>query len=194
MKNKKNKKKLLVALLLFAITGVVGFGVYSYYYTSGRIITEDETIEISSFDPVLYESSGYIFIHGTHYTTDSTTCSLTNYNSSTNVATYHCTSDFDIQNHGSNDIYITASNTTLSVSNSGSNNYTVRNEAADASECSNVSTGSSCNVYLSADIDIEGISVDPSSISQDAQYASEPVTGASLDVNFEVDVTATEVH
>ena len=194
MKKKNNKKKLLVALLLFAITGVVGFGVYSYYYTSGEIITEDETISITSFNPTLYYDSDDHFLHGTHYTGNDVTCELNNYNSSTDVATYYCTSNFSIHNSGSNAIDISVSNVTVNIANSLSNSISVRDERAVSTSNTGVEPGSDASYDLSAYIEVSGVTVDPSTISQDAQYASAPVSGADFTVNFEVDVTATEVH
>ena len=194
MKKKNNKKRLLVALLLFAITGAVGFGVYSYYYTSGEIITEDETISITSFNPTLYYDSEDHFLDGTHYTGYDVTCELNNYNSSTDVATYYCTSSFSVGNHGSNAIDVSTSNLTVNINNSLSNSITVRDEEAVSTNNTGVEPGSSANYDLSAYIDVSDVTVDPSTISQDAQYASEPVSGADFTVKFEIDVTATEVH
>ena len=194
MKKKNNKKRLLLALLLFAITGVVGFGVYSYYYTSGTIITDEETISITSFNPTVYYNAEDHFLNGTHYTNLDATCELNNYNSSTDVATYYCTSGFSVGNHGSNNIDVSTSNLTVNISNNSDNSITVRDEEAVSTDNTGVSPGSSAGYNLSAYIDVSGVTVDPSTISPDAQYASEPVSGANFTVNFEIDVTATEVH
>lgn len=44
MKNNKDKKKVLaIALLLFAIVGVVGYGAYSYYTTEGEFAESGNT-------------------------------------------------------------------------------------------------------------------------------------------------------
>lgn len=50
MMKKDNKKKLLVlVLLLFAVVGIAGYGVYSYFWTQGEFTGSDD-IEIASFD------------------------------------------------------------------------------------------------------------------------------------------------
>lgn len=53
MENKTNngKKKIVVVLLLFAISALVGYGVYSYYWTEGSFSGKGSTIEIAAFDP-----------------------------------------------------------------------------------------------------------------------------------------------
>ena len=49
---KQGKKKLLIlALLLFAVVGIAGYGVYSYYWTQGNFKAASQDIEVLSFDP-----------------------------------------------------------------------------------------------------------------------------------------------
>lgn len=51
MNNKKNMKKIIIVVLfLFTIIGLVGYGVYSYYYTTGTFTTS-ASVSIGVFDP-----------------------------------------------------------------------------------------------------------------------------------------------
>jgi len=49
---KKDKKKIVILLLvIFAVVGIAGYGVYSYYWTQGDFDGVGSTIEIAAFDP-----------------------------------------------------------------------------------------------------------------------------------------------
>lgn len=59
VETKKSKKKTIIALLLvFALVGVVGYGVYSYYWAEGDIAKVADTIYIDSFGVSLYDGDG----------------------------------------------------------------------------------------------------------------------------------------
>jgi len=196
-KKKNNKKKvLLIILLLIVIFGSIGYGVYSYYYTQGTVHTDEETIEIKSFNPVLYYSSGYEFLHGTH-TESSVSCSYESYNSTRHEAVYNCSSHDTVVNQGSTAIKLEISNIQFNYTPSDASNISISNQKVEYNENDNplqVDAGTDIDFTVSCTLTIGNISSDPSQISDDAQYASTPVTGAEVTVDLEYNISATELH
>ena len=105
---KKNKIKILViALLLFTITGTVGYGVYSYYFTEGSYSTPESldgnnnTIYLNGkFSPRAGSSYSANFLSGEHDL--NLTCGEIN----TSTGIVECTGSVDVFNNGSSDIYV----------------------------------------------------------------------------------------
>ena len=115
---KNNKKKLFIlALLLFTAFGVVGYGVYSYYYTEGTVDTEsassedsDNVIRITgSFNPTTNTSGesgssgssgsgGFLGNGGTLYLECPETTS--------GHETITCSTTVSVYNEGSTGIYV----------------------------------------------------------------------------------------
>ena len=102
-KNKKSSKKKLLAifLFLFAISGVVGYGAYSYYWTRGSYDTDEETINIIAFDPEVYNHGSEFFL-GNGGSLDL----ICETNDSNGHDTITCTGEADIKNYGGTDILI----------------------------------------------------------------------------------------
>ena len=112
-KNKKSNKKqlILIFLFLFAISGVIGFGAYSYYWTQGSYETEEETINIIAFDPEVYNHGSQFFLGNGG--TIPLSCGT---NSSNGHETITCTGDATIFNYGGTDITLEVENESVDVS------------------------------------------------------------------------------
>lgn len=95
----KNKKKMLLALLIvFALVGIVGYGVYSYYWTRGTV-TGSSSVNIHSFNPQIYANEGWKFLGegGTIYLSCPDGAVL-----GSNEDDYvDCTAELQIENEGS---------------------------------------------------------------------------------------------
>lgn len=57
-KDKKKRKILVIILFLVAISIVTGYGVYSYYSTSGTFSSDGVNIKITPFDPEITDGNG----------------------------------------------------------------------------------------------------------------------------------------
>lgn len=107
MKNKKSKIVILLLLLLF--TGLVGYGVYSYYWAKGTF-TGTESITIASFNPQTHIENEDFLGNGGVIRLD---CSVAQdydsnhyeYEDTDNI----CHGSLDISNQGDTDITITIS-------------------------------------------------------------------------------------
>ena len=108
MKNKKSKIVILLLLLLF--TGLVGYGVYSYYWAKGTF-TGTESITIASFNPQTYIENEDFLGNGGEIRLD---CSVAgSYNSQYYDGTDNiCQGSLQISNNGDTDIVITISDAT----------------------------------------------------------------------------------
>ena len=111
MKYKNSKKnKMIIFLILFIFTGLVGYGVYSYYWTSGTFSGND-TVTFASFNPQTYISNNDFLGNGGEIELNcSVSDSSDNYNHSDNI----CTGSLTITNEGDTDIDITVLNATSS--------------------------------------------------------------------------------
>ena len=105
MKDKNGKKKTVIALLaIFAIIGVVGYGVYSYYWTQGNITATSYYIELDKFDVSLYMDMHFLG-EGWNDINESMTGGECENN---NNGTYTCTWRQEISNNGSKSVVVEA--------------------------------------------------------------------------------------
>ena len=96
---KRNKKKMLIiALFLFAVVGIAGYGVYSYYWTEGDFSAGADRIYITSFNPRVYVSNGDSFLgDGGSVSLD---CPDPEYSGTGTGTTITCTADLVVTNSG----------------------------------------------------------------------------------------------
>ena len=108
-KKKQSKKKLvLLTLLLFAVIGTVGYGVYSYYWTQGNFDnsssgSENEIVIDADYDPEVItntSSSTQSFLG------NGGTLVLTCPERSGGKETINCTGTISVLNNGSSSIYV----------------------------------------------------------------------------------------
>lgn len=101
MKNKNSKKtKMIIIMILFVFAGLVGYGVYSYYWTTGTFSGED-TVTFASFNPQTYINGSDFLGNGGQI---SLSCSVDqNGDGSDNI----CTGSLTIANEGDTDIDLT---------------------------------------------------------------------------------------
>ena len=200
MKNKNKKGLLLILLLLIGISGFIGYGVYSYYYTRGTVHTGTDDIHITSFNPTVYALTGpgpFGFLHGEHHDLSTTYCTFVEYDSNLEQAVYNCEAYFLIFNQGSTPISVVAENVSLNYDCNDPSNISVSNQTISYNGNQNnvAAKGGGVGVDLSATVTISNVSNDPSSVSSEAQYTSSAIYGANMtSIFFSVDVTATEVH
>ena len=98
VKNKSDRKKLFILiLLLFLVIGVSGYGAYSYFYTTGEFNASD-TVEIASFDPEV-DVSGNFLGHGGSII-------LTCPDSRLGNETVQCTGQLTVTNYGGTNIVL----------------------------------------------------------------------------------------
>ena len=106
-KKKQSKKKLVfLALLLFAVIGTVGYGVYSYYWTEGNFANpsggyENEIVIDADYDPeVITDGSTQSFLG------NGGTLVLTCPERSSGKETINCTGTISVLNNGSSSINV----------------------------------------------------------------------------------------
>ena len=191
----KNKKKaLIMVLLLFTFFGVVGYGVYSYYYTEGTITTPSASDENSnnviritgSFNPYVDQSSGISTFLGNGGTVDLSCPSKVGVNE-----TITCTAQLEVRNYGSTPIRVSYDNV---YGNATSSDVDVATGSAslDWANSNNSYTilpaGSS--EYLDIELDVYVGSSETVS-SDTPQLVTEPVSAGSVNayVSFRLDAT-----
>lgn len=100
MSKKKDKKKsLILVLLLFAVIGLAGYGVYSYFWTDGDFSGQSDTVEVASFDPRIGYSDG-------NFVGDGGSLTLICGDSESGSGTVTCTGAVDVYNNGGTDITV----------------------------------------------------------------------------------------
>ena len=100
MSKKKDKKKsLILVLLLFAVIGLAGYGVYSYFWTDGDFSGQSDTVEVASFDPRIGYSDG-------NFVGDGGSLTLICDDSESGSGTVTCTGAVDVYNNGGTDITV----------------------------------------------------------------------------------------
>lgn len=191
MKEKKNKKKILfIALFLFAIAGVVGYGVYSYYFAQGTVAATSETITLDGFDVHTYgdgDQRPKKFLDGDMSTEieEGLTCEYTDYEEFTCFG-----AGLELENTGSKEVEITISNLTGTVN--GINGATLKSIRTTKSQNTyNLTPGDYDNFAIEAIVEVPGYVETQSS---EATQVNSPVSGGDLEVSVSYTVTATEVH
>jgi len=181
---KNNKKKLLIIFLfLFALVGVVGYGVYSYYFTKGEVQSNSDSIEVLSFNPEVSDSEG------TRFLADGGSLELECPDSTRGGETLTCTGTLTVTNNGGTDIYLSLDDISTNVSKDG---Y-IEASAGDASfewEDETLAPGESTTLTISVPVTAGtsgGASSDPVEV-----YNS--VQGGSVSVTANFKIIATQSH
>lgn len=192
---KKNKKKIFVlALLLFAAIGVVGYGVYSYYYTEGTIENESATSEDSdnviritgSFDPYVSQDSGINTFLGDGGTIELSCPERVGVNE-----TATCSTTLHVYNRGSRDIrvsyYDVYSNATSSDASVSVDSTSMRWSGSNYSDVT-ISPNSSSDLNIDVVVSVGDSGGTPT---EEPQLVTSPVDGGSLEayVSFRLDAT-----
>ena len=182
MKEKNNKRKILIILLLFAIVSMIGYGVYSYYWTEGNFKSEAQIISYG-FNPTFYDGmdeDGYTFI-GDGYISQSLH-SYTCYVDTRDDTIYHCSQGQLVNNQGTSPVIFEAID--ISVT---------KEDDANLATISNITNNGQQVIqpgdtgYVSANADLI--------INDSGQEVTEPVyDGDFVKIKFEYKIKATEVH
>ena len=197
MENKK-KKLIVILLLLFAVIGVAGYGVYSYYYTFGEMKTEeadseydDNVISITDvFKPWVSQDSGMSDFLGKGGTIDlSCPGNISRNQKITCEATVH------VENKGTtpirvsySDVFANASSEDVSTSVASSSlSWTNPDDGYDSSTTT-ISANSSTELHIEVEVNVGDGEY---SSSDEAQFVTAPVASGSLRayVGFRLDAT-----
>ncbi len=186
--NKKDKKKLIViALFLFAVISLGGYGVYSYFFTEGEFDGTSNQVSIASFDPRTSINSDSFLGDG-----GSVDISCPSYY--TGTTNYECTGSISISNNGGTDIEV-------EVLDAGSGYTTHRvneNIAFDATASSpefgwttkRISAGSSEQLYITIPVTISSDFDSDSAVETNSPYNG----GDWVSVTTSFKLKATQVH
>ena len=190
---KNNKKKLLIIFLfVFAIVGVVGYGAYSYYYTTGNMETNSDTIYISSFNPTTY--NGMFLGDGGDGSTVAELDCPDQYAGGND--TVYCTASTTVHNDGDTTFTLNVSNISvndeMSNQSGGTVGYTIGTPTTSWSQ-STVDPSESGDLTITVPITFDN-NTSNSAQSSEAEYVSEPVAGGQLDLTVSYSITATQVH
>jgi len=200
-KMKKNKKKILIiALLLFTIIGLTGYGVYSYYWTQGDFTSSDGQIRTNKvFDP-----------EGLHeYNEDSDSYNMSFLGDGGEVKLVCADDDYDgyltctgyspVGNDGNVSINVSYSNF----------NITCDDDSVDISSITPTftwtyvdddghdHTSSSSSITLDEDEEatlVTTFEIESPGTSSTPEQVSAPVAGNTLELGMTIDLTATQVH
>ena len=190
--NKKDKKKLLVlALLLFAVVGLAGYGVYSYYWTQGDFGASSNDISVSSFDPetIINGSENFLGSGG------SVSLSCPDNNGKETVT---CTGSIDVHNNGGTSVDVQVLEASADYySNGGDLTPSVGNPRFRWSDDSSSSTRIYSGEYETLNISVD-YSVDNGTTngldSSEAEEVSGPVPGGSFRIDVGFKLKATQVR
>jgi hypothetical protein len=199
MKNKDNKKMLVLVLLLVAVIGVVGYGTYSYYFTQGEFshytAYYDNYIQITdSFFPRI--GSGSTGTGYNEFLGNGGTMELECPEYSSGHERIQCTGSLIIENSGSVAFNLNYDEASASATSSGVDTYaeTPTFSWSGGTPSDNgvvVSSGGRATLNISVYVNVgekETIS------SSDAQEVFEPVSSGELSASASFKVTATQVH
>ena len=190
----KNKKKFLALFIfLFALAGVIGYGVYSYYWTDGTVSSNTEQITLSSFNPTFSIDGNHQFIHS-----ENGQITLSCPSTSTGSELVECTGTVDVYNDG--DTYITLS---VDTSDSEITTYSQYSSSKGISHSvssvdyywddSTLAPGESARLTITAYVDIDN-GTNYGSGGSEAEYVTSAVEGANIDVTASLKIVATQVH
>ena len=181
--NNKRKKVLVLALLLFVAIGFAGYGVYSYYYTTGSFGAGDSGNDnlylTGKFDPEVTaysNGSNKSFLSGeNHFFLE---CSDIDSNSQTT-----CSGTLYIHNDGSTSISLSVSNLAAYFNGSEISSGNVSYSLGD----SNLSAGYSTTLSVT----VSGITVpDGLGSSSEPVFTSSPVSEAEYSVEVRYSLRA----
>ena len=190
---KKNKKKtLVIALLLFALVGIAGYGVYSYYYTIGTVNTptatsdsDENVINITgSFNPRVESSSAESGVSGMdQFLGNGGSIPLTCPDKVGANETFTCTASVTVRNSGSTPIIVDYEDFNANVS---SNDATVSVVSSNISwdypnEYNSYRTTISAGNSEDLDIEVEVKTGNSTSVASDEpELVTEPIASGSL--------------
>ena len=184
MKEKKIKKKLLfIGLFIFAIVGIAGYGVYSYYWAEGNVTVNSPSIVINKFNPSTNYQSEDIFIGDgiESYDVVDYLCENIDYKGKK----YHCTTDIAISNLGDKTVVVEVTDLRLVKEYDDYNNATIKN--LTSSDSIELAPGETSSVSVSGDIVFED------NYDQEHEVSS-PIYNEDIKVWFEYKIKATETH
>ena len=195
MGKKKDKKKILVlGLLLFAVVGLAGYGVYSYYFTRGSFDTEsasdedsDNVIRITGeFEPIFDggASSSYFIGQGGSF-------ELYCPRETSGNETIRCTASPSVVNEGTTSIRVEVYDGSSSVSTQSGDDYvTAGNPSFDwYNNTAIIGPGESKTLNISVDV-----YVGDRSMSGDGVEVNEPVYSDELSANTTFKIKATQIN
>ena len=189
-KEKNKKKTIILVLLLFAVVGIAGYGVYSYFWTEGSFDGySSSTISVASFDPQV-NVAGFVGEGGT--------VTLTCPDSETGNETIECTGTVTVTNNGGSDITVSASHgvPTVTPINHDSASATAGTPTFDWSSTT-ISSGYSSELTITVPVTITSDFGSSSSVETNQPYHIDDETKSAPDA-FEVkvafDITAAQVH
>ena len=185
--NKSNKKKLIaIFLFLFALSGVIGYGAYSYYWTQGSYETEEETINIIAFDPEVYNHGSQFFLG------NGGTIPLSCDDQSNGHDTITCTGDATIINAGGTDITLEVENASVDVSDLSGVNIDYSGATFELGT-STLAPGGQTYITVTVPLEIDNGTAAGDGGSS-AVEVSAPVAGGEITVSARLKLKATQVQ
>lgn len=201
---KKNKKKtLVIALLLFALVGIAGYGVYSYYYTIGTVNTptatsdtDENVINITgSFNPRIADNNAS--------SSSSSSDQFLGQGGSINLncpekvganETFTCTASATVRNSGSTPIRVEYEDFYPNVSSDNAN-VSIESSSISWSNTSSsyttISAGSSETIY----IEVEVKTGNSTSVASDQpELVTEPIASGSLNAYASFRLEARQIN
>lgn len=201
---KKNKKKtLVIALLLFALVGIAGYGVYSYYYTIGTVNTptatsdtDENVINITgSFNPRIADNNAS--------SSSSSSDQFLGQGGSINLncpekvganETFTCTASATVRNSGSTPIRVEYEDFYPNVSSDNAN-VSIESSSISWSNTSSsyttISSGSSENIS----IEVEVKTGNSTSVASDQpELVTEPIASGSLNAYASFRLEARQIN
>lgn len=116
IKNNIRKKTILLILLIFALIGTVGYGVYSYHWTDSDITAESYSLQLDNFDVSLYYGMYYL---GNDYSNHDSSSGGGECQKNSD-GSFDCEWSTDIKNNGSKDVSVVLSDFDVTATLDGS--------------------------------------------------------------------------
>ena len=180
--NKQNKKKsLILVLLLFVLVGIAGYGVYSYFYTSGSYSASDD-VSIAAFDP---EINGDFLGNGG-------TLTLTCPSDEDGSGTVECTGSLTVSNNGDTAITVATSNASVHLDELSHDNVTATAGTpvfAWEGNSTTIEAGNTKTLDVTVPVSLSSNFASGEGYSRDSEY-----TGEAIGVTVSFQITATQVH
>lgn len=187
---KQDKKKLLIlVLLLFAVVGLAGYGVYSYYWTQSTLSGNSNDVTIAAFDPEVSVTSGFLG--------DGGEITLVCPDSSTGEGTVTCTGELQVTNNGGTAITVSTSNPNVTVSPFNGNGASASAGTPSFSwSNTTIATGTSETLTISVPVYISSDFASDEAVYRSSEYDSNGSGDYedSLEVKVGFKITASQVH